>query len=310
MTRRLRRRAVAALLGLFVLLAGDLCAADDLPGVGGATPAPVLRELTGLRRLTECAVAPTDDQAQERAFQGRPSIEIRGRARGDGPTGALRDLAVFDPAAGRIVSYVCFVNTSTRTHGEAILSLAAISSRADQLAPALFPGSKLELESVQRYKAGETDRIYYEARYTSTAADPPFFESPVRVLLNGSTGSFFRLDIDPDWFDPPAAPRVLISRKAAERLATVVLQRRDLASAFGAGAVLGKVAAAEMFTVHPNDSFGFFPESDGARARVAWVVPFRVDGSAAGGLHTLFVDAATGRILGGVSGQAAGPPPR
>ena len=46
------------------------------------------------------------------------------------------------------------------------------------------------------------------------------------------------------------------------------------------------------------------------RARVAWVVPFRVDGGAAAGLHSLFVDAATGRVLGGLSGQPVGPPPR
>ena len=90
----------------------------------------------------------------------------------------------------------------------------------------------------------------------------------------------------------------------------MVLRGRDLAPAFGPGAVFGKVAAAEMFTVHPNDWLGFFTENAEARARVAWVVPFRVDGGAAAGPHSLFVDAATGRILGGRSGQSAGQPPR
>jgi hypothetical protein len=130
------------------------------------------------------------------------------------------------------------------------------------------------------------------------------------LLLNATTSGFFRLDIDPDWFAPPAPPRVRISRKAAERIATVVLRRRDLVAAFGSGAVFGKVAAAEMFTVHPNDGLGLFTENTEARARVAWVVPFRVDGGDAAGLHNLFVDAATGRILGGAFGQSFGDLPR
>ena len=119
------------------------------------------------------------------------------------------------------------------------------------------------------------------------------------------------MDIDPDWLDPADPPRVRISRKAAERIATVVLRRRDLAPAFGPGAVFGKVAAAEMFTVHPNDGLGLSAGDAEARARVAWVVPFRVDGGAAAGLHSLFVDAATGRILGGpVRSDRPGNPPR
>lgn len=310
MTRRTRRRVVAVALAAFALLAGALRAADDLPAEGGASPASALRELAGMRRITDCIVAPTDDSVREFAFHGRPSLEIKGREPGGDAAGALSDLAVFDPAAGRIVSYVCFANASTRTSGEAIISLAAVSSRADKLASALLPGSNLALESVQRYQTGGTEHIYYETRYASASGEFPFFEPPVRLLFNATTGGFFRLDIDPDWFGPPDPPRVRISRKAAERLATVVLQRRDLASAFGAGAVLGKVAAAEMFTVRPNDSLGFFTESAEARARIAWVVPFRVDGAAAAGLHNLFVDAATGRILGGTLGLSAGRPPR
>ena len=263
-----------------------------------------------MRRLTDCLVAPTDDRGQELAFHGRSSIEIKGSERGDDASGTLRDLAVFDPAAGRIVSYVCLTNASTRTSGEAIVSLAAASNRADTLARAMLPGSGLVLESVQRYQVGGTESVYYEARYTSVSGEFPFLEPPVKLLLNATTGVFFRLDIDPDWFDPPAPPRVRISRKAAERIATVVLRRRDLAPAFGSGAVFGKVANGEMLTVHPNESFGFSRENAEARARVVWVVPFRVDGGDAAGLHNLFVDAATGRILGGAFGQSAGHRPR
>ena len=92
-----------------------------------------------MRRLTDCLAAPTDDSGQELAFRGRPSIEIKGRERGGDASGAVRDLAVFDLAAGRIVSYVCFANASTRTSGEAIVSLAEVSSRGDKLARALLP---------------------------------------------------------------------------------------------------------------------------------------------------------------------------
>ncbi len=242
--------------------------------------------------------------------RGGRSLEIEGYERGGDAPGALRDRAVVDQAAGRIVSYVCFANASARTSGEAILSLAAVSSRADNLVRALLPGSNLGLESVERYRAGGTESIYYEARYASTAGESPFLEPPVRLLLNASTGGFFRLDVDPDWFAPPEPPRVRITRKAAERVASIVLRGRDLAPAFGTGAVFGKVAAAELFTVHPNGSYGFIPDDAQARARVAWVVPFRVDGGDAAGLHSLFVDAATGRILGGVLGPSAGQPPR
>jgi hypothetical protein len=263
-----------------------------------------------MRRLTECLIAPTDDSGQELAFQGRQSIEIKGRERGGDASGTLRDLTFFDLAAARVVSYACLTNASTRTSGEAIVSLAAASSLADKLARAMLPGLGLVLESVQRYQVGGTESVYYEARYTSVSGEFPFLEPPVKLLLNATTGNFFRLDIDPDWLHPPELPRVRISRKAAERIATVVLRRRDLAPAFGSEAVFGKVAAAEMFTVRPNEELGFFTEDVGARARVAWVVSFRIDGGDAAGLHSLYVDAATGRILGGEFGQSAGQIPR
>ncbi|MHB8834759.1 MAG: hypothetical protein ACYC9Y_03500 [Candidatus Methylomirabilia bacterium] len=301
-------RAGVLALASFVLLTGALRAADDRPAAA-AVSAQALRELAAMRRLTGCLVAPTDDSGLDLAFHGRPLLEIKGRGSG-GETGTLRDLAVFDPAAGRIVSYVCFANASKRTSGEAIVSLAAVSSSADRLVRALLPGSNLGLESVQRYQEGGTESIYYEARYTAVSGEFPFLEPPVRLLLNATSGDFFRLDIDPDWFAPPDLPRVRISRKAAERIATVVLRRGDLAAAFGPGAVFGKTASAEMFTVHPNDSFGFFRENAEERARVAWVVPFRIDGGGAAGLHHLFVDAATGRILGGALGESSARPTR
>jgi hypothetical protein len=307
-TRRTWGRWLALTLGPVALLAASLRAADEQTAAGFAFPAPVLRELADVRRLTGCLGAPTDDSGQETAFRGRPSLEIKGRERAGDASGTMRDLADFDLAAGRIVSYVCFAHASTRVSGEAIVSLAEISSRADRQARALLPGSKLELESIKRHRAGGTESIYYEARYASASGEFPFLEPPVRLLLNATTGNLFRLDIDPDWLDPAAAPRVRISRKAAQRIATVVLRRHDLAPAFGTSAVFGAVAAAEVYTVHPNDWLGMYTGNAGARA--AWVVPFRVDGGDAPGLHSLFVDAATGLVLGGLSGHMAGHPPR
>ena len=263
-----------------------------------------------MRRVTDCLGAPTADSGMELAYRGRPSLEVKGRERGGDASGTVRDFAIVDPAAGRIVSYVCFTNASTRTSGEPIVSLAAVSSRGDTLVRALFPGSDLGLESVKRHRTGGTESIYYEVRYASPAGEFSFFEPPVQLLFNATDGKFFRLDIDPDWFTPPDPLRVRISRQAAERIATVVLQRRDLAPAFGPGAVFGKVAAAELFTVHPNENLGLFTGNAETRARVAWVVPFRIDGGTAAGLHSLFVDAATGRILGGALGQSSGQTPR
>lgn len=302
LTRRPRQPGVAAALLCTALLAGVARATDDRPAAETAVPAPVLGELAGMRERTGCVGAAVDERAQEIMHQGRPSLEVKGRDRGGEVEGAARDIAIFDPAAGRVVSYTCLAGASTRSAGEAIVSLPAVSNRADRLVATLLPGADLVLESVQRYQEGRTESLYYEARYTAASGDFPFFEPPVRLLLNATTGGFFRLDIDPDWFSPPEPPRVRISQKAAGRIATVVLRGRDLAAAFGPGAALGKIAGAELFTVHPNGNLGSVPGGPEPRARVAWVVPFRVDGGDAPGLHYLFVDAAAGRILGESSG--------
>jgi len=308
MTRLMLRRGVASVLVSLVVHDGPLLAAD-YPSAGGcAVPAAALQKLAGLRSFTDCPVGPTQDSGRELAFRGRPAVEIKGRVRGDDTAGTLRDLAVFDPAADRIVAYVCFANASTRKTGDPIVSLAEISSRGDKLARGILPGSNLELESIDRHRTGETESVYYAARYASASGEFPFFEPPVRLLLNATTGKLYRLDVDPDWLDPVEPPRVRMSRKAAERIATVVLRGHDLAPAFGSGAVFGAVATAELFTVHPNDWLGLFAHNAAARARVAWVVYFRAAGDNAAGLHGLFVDAATGLVLGGFSGQSAGHP--
>lgn len=305
-TLRMLRTGIALALSSVVFLAGALRAAADQPAGRIVIPESAQGKLAEIRRFAGCLAEPTDDVGVEISFKGRSSIEIKGHERGGAGSGTVRDLAVFDPAAGRIVAYVCFANSSTRKSGEAIVSLAEVSSRADRLARVILPGANLELESIDRRRSGETESIYYEAGYMSASGEFPFLETPVRLFLNATTGELFRLDIDAEWIDPANPARVLISRKAAERVATVVLRGRNLAPVFGSGASIGKVAAAEMFTVHPNGWLGFFAEYAEARARVAWVVPFRVDGGDTSGLHHLFVDAATGRIIGGLPGRSAG----
>ena len=305
-TRRKWRLGVALALGSFALLTGPLSAAAELGASEGAVPAVALQKLDEMRRAAGCVVSPTDDVGQELTIRGRRSVEIKGRERGGDAAGTMRDLAVFDLAVGRIVSYVCFTNASTRKSGEAIVSLVEISSRGDKVARALLPGFNLELEGAKRHRASGTESVYYEARYTSPGGEFPFFDPPVRLLLNATTGSLFRLDIEPDWLDPVEPPRARISRKAAERIATVMLRSHDLTPAFGPDAVFKVVATAEMFRVRGNDWLGFFKEDPDARARVSWIVPFRVDGAAAAGLHSLFVDAETGLVIGGLSGTAVG----
>lgn len=297
-SRRLRRWACLPLLGALVLAVPGRGACDEV------VPAPVLKKLAELRLLANCLVGPTDDIGLVITARGRSTLEIKGRQRGGAAAGTMRDLALLGLAADRIATYICFPNASTRVSGEAIVSLPEASNRADRLARSLLPGANLELEGIRRYRLEGAESIYYEARYASVSGEHPFFDPPVRMLLNASTGGLFRLDIDPDWIDPVVQPHTLISRKAAERIVAVVLRSRDPALAFGPGAVVGKVSVAEMYTVHPNDWLGLFTDGDNQRARVAWVVPFRVDGGDSPGLHSLFIDAASGVVLGGRLGQS------
>jgi hypothetical protein len=285
-----------------------VCLAVPLPAWGTAAasepPAAVRASLGELRRSTGCPVAPGADAGGESEHLGRPAIVVVGLPAGDEPAGAPRDRGIFDRAAARMVSYVCFANASTRRGGEAIISLAEASGRADRLVRLILPGSSLELESIERRRDGES--VYYEAGYATAPGAIPLLEAPVRLSLDASTGSFYRLDVEPGWLDPPAVPRVMISRKAAEKIAAVLLAGRDFGRLFGRGARLGNVARAELFTVRPNGWLGLLADPGRAPARVAFVVPFNVLGGEAPGLHRLFVDAATGRVLGGLGSRPAG----
>ena len=263
-----------------------------------------LRAVAELRPRFEKAPAPTEDRAQALTWRGRPALEIEGRAAGPGGAGTLRDSAIFDLGSGRIASFTWFPHASARRAGEAIISLSEVSSRAEAHARSLFPGSDLHLEGIERQRESGGEGVYYEASFAFPSGEFPFLQPPVRLLLDASTGNLFRFDAEPAWLAPLRLPAAHLSRRAAERVAAATLRSRDLAPVFGAGAALGKVAAAELFVVQPNGWLAAPGAAAEPDARVAWVVPFSLAGG--GAPHRLFVDAATGRLLGGLPGAPPG----
>jgi len=293
-----------------VLLAGSPVAAGERSAGGKAPPAAALRQLTEMRKRVGCTTAPIADFWQDLTYRGRPAVEIWGRDSADPGGGKVYDFTVFDRAAGRIVAYVCHANVSKRQAGETIMSLGEISSIAERLARQITPGFEPALESILRFRASGGESVYYEARYALLQTEFPFFDPPVRLLFNASTGSLFRLGIDADCLDPEAPPRATISHKEAEKIAASALRASDLESVLGKGTTVRTIAAGEMYRVRPNGWLGFYTGDPQARARVAWVVPFRTDGGDTPGTHSLFIDAATGRIIGGLARGTSGPMPR
>lgn len=306
-----RRRWRALLPAALIALAGRPALADPPPPPPEEMAQAVAAELARIRAAARCDGVPTEDAARPLRHRGRPASGITGRERGAAGPGPIRDFSVFDAGAGRVVSYICFPNASTRRAGEPIVSLAEVSTSADARVQAALPGAPLALESIQRYRMSGEHSVYYEARYASPGGDVPFFEPPVRLLLNASNGALFRLDADPDWVDPGPPARLMISPKAAERIANVLVGQLGLAGASVPGARAARVGTAELYMVRPNGEFGARAPGPDERARAAWVVPFTPAGSG-GATHALFVDAATGRPLGGTAGgepAAPAPPP-
>jgi hypothetical protein len=304
-----RRRALAA-CALALLCAAGRAGADDQPAADEPAPADLAAALAAIapvRAAIDPNAEPTVPSGRLFPHRDRPSLEIKGRAvpaaGGDAAAGEVREYAVFDLAARRLVSYVYFPHASARRTGEAILSLGSISTRADAAVHALLPGRELVLDGIQRYRASGQESVYYEARYAPTGGELTFLVPPVRMLLDASTGRVFRFEQDPEWPTPVAPPRSMISRGAAARIAAVVLDARDLSATFGPGAARGPLGVPELFVVQPNGWLGVEPVEPGARA--AWVVPFRLAGEAQGVQHQLFVDAATGRVIGGLAGGDA-----
>ena len=173
------------------------------------------------RRISRgCAVSPLPrsadrDSGREIDVARAAAIEIKGsgeRRGGLAPPARSRRLR---RDGRRIAAPISASPTPARARaGESIISLSEASSRADRLARALLTGANLELESIQRYRTGrDGERLLRGALSRRRGTSSPFLEPPVRLLLNATTGSLFRLEVDPDWLDPAGPPRARISRR-------------------------------------------------------------------------------------------------
>lgn len=289
-------RAVAALLALGTLCGLVARAPAQTYADAGPDPGPALGLAAELRRRVDPGAGPVESTWLPLRYRGRSSIEVKGRT----PEGQLRDLAIVDVASGSLSVFVYFPNASRRAAGEPILPMSEISVRADVHLRGLHAGEDLMLSGIQRYRASGEESVYYEVRYAPPASAFPFLDPPVRLLLEAVTGALFRVDEEPGWrLAPEPEPGRLLSARAAERIALVVLRSRRAASALGAaeGAAV-RILGTEPFYVRPNGWLGSRTEDD-AGLRLAQVVAFRVEGAAPPGPHSLYVDAQTGRVLGG-----------
>ena len=107
-----------------------------------------------------------------------------------------------------------------------------------------------------------------------------------------------------DYLEAGAIPKAVISGAAASRIAGLYLRTQDLDKALGRGASVSSVMAAELFFVRPNTWLGGEVPAGGV-ARPAWVVPFLSTGRGEDSPHLLFVDAVTGRTIGGTASAPA-----
>jgi len=246
-----------------------------------------------------------EDDWKEVAHRGRPSLEVRGRERLPGGGTRLRDVGIADLATGRVVSFVWLPNESRRAAGEAILPVSEASVRADALVARLYPGAGLVLEGIERFRVAGGEGVYYEVGY-APEGEVRFPDPVVRLALDASTGNLYRVEADADWFDPAPPERGRVSAKLARRIAEVALRPPGLEAAFGAGAIARRIDVEGLSFVRPNGwPADPGPEDPDAPRRYAWMVTFQVAGTASPGQGTVYVDAATGRVLGGVPG----PPP-
>ena len=228
----------------------------------GRTPTPPARCAPSptLRLRVDPAAVPVRRQLAGTRLPGTAGGGGQGAAAGAESPGALRDLAVYDLGTGRVVSLVWFPHASARRAGEPIIPLSEASSRAEEHLrrapprrearprgrPAL-PGERPG-ERLLRGRASRTPRRRSPSsrrRCASCSTPPPGISSASTPTRSGSRRR--------------GAGAARLSRKAAERIAAAALASRDLVPHLGAGAAVGKVAAAELFVVRPNDWLGAAP---------------------------------------------------
>lgn len=262
-----------------------------------------VRLVAEIRRTIDRSGLPVTDSWRELSYRGRPSLECKGKVAGVGGAPRIQDFAVYDLRSRRLVVYIHFPNASRRQAGEAILPMSDASTKADAWVRAAAPERSLALESIQRYRVTGEENVYYETRYAPQADEIRTLRAPVRLLLDAMTAELYRFDVDPDWIDPLPVPKSRITRQAAERIATVSLKGSDLTAALGPGVRFEQVVGADLYFVRPNEWLGGGTDDAAARPRVSWIVAFTVAGTQQAGPHSLFVDAASGRVIGGMPGS-------
>jgi len=239
------------------------------------------------------------DDVKPRNSRGRPAAEIEGWRRTGGGGRWPVDQATYDIWSGRLSKYVNFDNASSRRRGEAILPMGAVSSRADAYLAIFYPGHGLFLDGIERYRVRGKESVYYELRYSHQPGEVLFFHPLVRMLVDASTGDLYRFELAADYLDLGPVPASIIGGAASAKLAALALVGRNAVRQLGGQQVVGELFPTDLYYVRPNDWLGGGIPA-GGRARLAWVVPFRTARSREGAPHLIFIDALTGRTLGGV----------
>jgi hypothetical protein len=293
---RCNRTAALCALALALGLPGR-AACQDPPDVAAGRAA-----VGAVRALVAPAGGRVQETVHELEYRGRRALVFEGRRPGAPAEEAPQDFAVFDLESRQLTTFAFFPNASRRTAGEAILPMSEIAARADALVRRLFRAPAPAFLGVERFRSMGPDSLYYTASYGSPAGEVRFLAPPIRLIFDALTGHLFRVDVDAEWYEPPPPAKGLLSKRAAERIAALALGGNRLAGEFGAGAAASRLAAGELYFVRGNGWLGFGAEESSARMRTAWAVAFDVASSRERGPHTLFVDARTGRVLGGMRG--------
>lgn len=286
--------ALALILAALSPGAARAAGADDLAAARG--------EVVRVRTALGLDPGKIVDDGKPRYSRGRPAVEIEGWRRTGGGGRWPVDQATYDVWIGGLSKYVNFDNASSRRRGEAILPMGAVSSKADAYLAILYPKHGLFLDGIERYRVSGKESVYYELRYSHQPGEVLFFHPMVRILVDASTGELYRFELAADYLDLGPVPVTIIGGAASAKLASLALVKRSAVRQLGGRQVVGELFPTDLYYVRPNDWLGAVIPA-GGKARLAWVVPFRTARSGQAAPHLIFVDALTGKTLGGVEAR-------
>jgi hypothetical protein len=293
------RKSLLLLLfcAVFALSSASPVRADE----EGLPSAAALREINRIRQGLEIDAGGLENAGRRQVRIGRPGEEIEGwrnSAKGRWPV----DQATFDTWSGLLSKYVDFTSSNRRNSGEPILSMSAVSNRADRYLALFYPDRELALESIDRYRVRGKESVYYELRYNFHPQEILFFHPLARMLVNASTGRLYRFELAVDYLDARYPSTTMISASAAAKIADITLRSIDLEPHLGRREAVSDWLTADLYFVRPNRWLGASVQ-DGGGVRAAWVVPFRAGGGDREAAHLVFIDAATGKLLGGIRAE-------